>query len=161
MIITGNDFKYIVFVKARLSEQFLMSDFGALRYFLRIEVSSTSVGFFTSQGKYIQIFLLEHMVDLMEHKVHLCASNNEPLSDPTRCRHLVGSIVYLVITRPDISYPIQILSQFVSAPTLVHYSHLLCVLRYLRGPISRHLFFPRSSSFQLQAYLNAIGLVIL
>ncbi len=118
--------EYIAFVKARLSEQFLMSDFGALRYFLSIEVSSTSVGFFTSQGKYIQIFLLEHTVDLMELKVHFCAYNNEPLSDPTRCRHLVVSLVYLVITRPDISYPIQILSQFVSAPTLVHYSHL-CV----------------------------------
>ena len=43
----------------------------------------------------------------------------------------------------------------VSAPTHLHYSHLLSVLRYLRGTITRRLFFPRSSSFQLQAYSNA------
>jgi hypothetical protein len=47
------------------------------------------------------------------------------------------------------------LSQFVSASTQIHYSHLLCVLRYLRGTISHRLFFPRSSSLQLQAYCDA------
>jgi hypothetical protein len=48
------------------------------------------------------------------------------------------------------------LSQFVSAPTLVHYNHLLHVLRYLRGTITRRLFFARSSSLQLQAYFDAM-----
>ena len=91
----------------------------------------------------------------MELNVHLRASDGEPLSDPTRYRHLVGSLVYLAVTRPDISYPVHILSQFVSAPTSVHYSHLLRVLRYLRGTISHRLFFPRSSSLQLQAYSDA------
>jgi hypothetical protein len=47
------------------------------------------------------------------------------------------------------------LSQFASAPTQLHYAHLLHVLRYLRGTISRRLFFPRSSSLQLQAYSDA------
>ena len=58
MVITGDDPKYIAFVKARLNEQFLMSDLGPLRYFLGIEVSSTSDGFFISQEKYIQDLLL-------------------------------------------------------------------------------------------------------
>jgi hypothetical protein len=53
MIITGDDPKYIAFVKAHLSGQFLMSDLGPLRYILRIEIS-TSEGFFFSQEKYIQ-----------------------------------------------------------------------------------------------------------
>jgi hypothetical protein len=48
MIITGNDSEYIVFVKARLSDQFLMSDLGPLRYFRWIEISSTPEGFFLS-----------------------------------------------------------------------------------------------------------------
>src|SRR3954462_7476636 len=54
MIITGDDPKYIAFVKARLSEQFLMSDLGPPRYFLGIEVSSTVDGFFISQERYIR-----------------------------------------------------------------------------------------------------------
>jgi hypothetical protein len=92
----------------------------------------------------------------MELNVQLRASDGDPLPDPTRYRHLVGSLIYLAVTRPDISYPVHILSQFISAPTTAHYSHLLRVLHYLRGTITRHLFFPRSSSLQLQAYSDAM-----
>jgi hypothetical protein len=116
-----------------------------IRYFIGIEISSTPEGFFLSQEKYIQDLL--DRATLTDHptaetpielNVHLVATNGEPLEDPTRYRHIV-----------------HILSQFVSAPTQIHYSHLLRVLRYLRGTISRRLFFPRSSSLQLQAYCDA------
>ncbi|WVZ52011.1 hypothetical protein U9M48_003107 [Paspalum notatum var. saurae] len=90
----------------------------------------------------------------MELNLHLSANDGEPLDDPTRYHHIVGSLVYLGVTRPDISYSVHILSQFVSAPTQLHYSHLLRVLRYL-GTMSRRLFFPCSSSLQLQAYCDA------
>jgi hypothetical protein len=156
MIITGDDLEYIAFVKARLIDQFLMSDLGPLRYFLGIEISSTHEGFFLSQEKYIQDLLdraslTNHRTaeTPMELNVHLVATGGESLEDPTRYRHIVGSLVYLGVTRPDISYYVHILSQFVSAPTHIHYSHLLRVLRYLRETISRRLFFPRSSSLQL------------
>ena len=91
----------------------------------------------------------------MELGVHLRATDGEHLADPTRYRHLVGSLVYLGVTRPDISHVVHILSQFFSAPTQLHYTHLLRVLRYLRGTISRRLFFPRSSPLHLQAYSDA------
>jgi hypothetical protein len=162
MIITGDDPEYIAFVKAHLSDQFLMSDLGPLRYFLGIEISSTSEGFFLSQKKYIQDLLdraslTDHRTveTPMELNVHLMSTVDEPLEDPTRYRHIVGSLVYLGVTRPDISYSVHILSQFISAPTQIHYSHLFCVLRYLRETISRRLFFPRFSSLQLQAYCDA------
>jgi hypothetical protein len=78
MIITGDDSEYIAFVKARLSEQFLMSDLGPLRYFLGIEVFSTSDGFFIFLEKYIQDLLAratltdEHTVETpMELNVYL------------------------------------------------------------------------------------------
>ena len=159
MIITGDDPQFIAFVKACLSEQFLMSDLGPLCYFLGIEVSSTPQGFYLSQEKYIQNLLdraslTDHRTveTPMELNVHLCATDGEPLADPTRYHHLVGSLVYLGVTRPDISYAVHILSQFVSAPTQIHYSHLLRILYYLRGTISCHLFFSRSSSLRLHAY---------
>ena len=64
----------------------------------------------------------------MELGVHLRATDGEPLVDSTRYRHFVGSIVYLGISRPDISHVVHILSQFVAAPTQLHYTHLLRVL---------------------------------
>jgi hypothetical protein len=99
MIITGDDPEYIAFVKARLSDQFLMSDLGPLRYFLVIEISM-SEGFFLSQEKYIQDLLdraslTDHQTaeTHMELNVHFMATDGEPLDDPTRYRHIVGSLV--------------------------------------------------------------------
>jgi hypothetical protein len=156
MIITSDDLEYIVFVKAHLSDQFLMSDFGHLWYFLEIEVSSTPDGFLLSQEKYIQNLLdwaslTYHRTTEtpMELNVHLTPTDSEPIEDPTHYCHIVGSFIYLGVTRFGISYYVHILSQFVSAPTQIHYSHLLGVICYLCGTISRRLFFARSSSLQL------------
>jgi hypothetical protein len=94
-----------------------MSDLGPLRYFLGIEISSTPKGFFLSQENYIQDLvdqasLTDHRTAKtpMELNVHLTPTNGEPLEDPTHYRHIVGSLIYLGVTRPDISYSIHILS---------------------------------------------------
>ncbi|WVZ90815.1 hypothetical protein U9M48_037077, partial [Paspalum notatum var. saurae] len=96
MIIIGDDPQFIDFVKARLSEQFLMSDLGLLRYFFGIEVSSAPEGFYLSQKKYIQglfdrAFLTDHKTEEtpMELNLRLSATDGEPLDDPTRYRHIV------------------------------------------------------------------------
>jgi hypothetical protein len=137
MIITGDDPEYIAFFKARLSDQFFMFDLGPLQYFLRIEISSTPDEFFLSQEKYIhdlldRASLTDHRTaeTPMELNVHLMATDGAPLEDPTRYRYIVGSFVYLGVTRPDISYSVHILSQFVFAPTQIHYSHFFvsCVI---------------------------------
>ncbi|KAK1590519.1 hypothetical protein QYE76_017099 [Lolium multiflorum] len=90
MIITGDDPEYIAFVKARLRDQFLMTDLGPLHYFLGIEVSSTSGGFSIPQQKYIQDLLAraalrdERTVDTpMELNVKLHPTDGDPLPDPT------------------------------------------------------------------------------
>jgi hypothetical protein len=67
----------------------------------------------------------------------------------------VGNLVYLTVTWPDIAHAVHILSQFVSAPTSVHFGHLLRVLRYLRGTTSCSLFHARDSPFQLHAYSDS------
>ncbi|CAM8996792.1 unnamed protein product [Rhodiola kirilowii] len=162
MLITGDDPQHIAFFKEHLNTQFLKKDLGPIWYFLGIKFSSTPEGFFISQEKYIRDLLDQASLSdqrtadtPMELNVHLRPTDGEPLEDPTHYQHLVGSLVYLGVTRPDISYHVHILSQFVSAPTHLHYTYLLRVLRYLRGSISRHLFFPCSSFFQLRAFFDA------
>jgi hypothetical protein len=109
MLITGDDYEYIVFVKACLSEQFHMSDLGPLSNFLGIEVTSPPNGYYLPQRKYIHELL--DRADLTDHRsvdtpmelhTRLHATDNVPLEDPTRYCHLVSSLVYLDITRPDI-----------------------------------------------------------
>ena len=139
-----------------------MTDLGHLRYFLGIEVTSDSTGYRLSQHRYtLDLLARSGLTDTrtvatpMELHLQLRAADGTPLSDPARYCHLVGSLVYLTVTRPDISHAVHILSQFVSAPTSVHYGHLLRVLRYLRGTASRCLFYSRQSTLQLQAFSDA------
>ncbi|KAM0875014.1 hypothetical protein ACQ4PT_037075 [Festuca glaucescens] len=72
MIITGDDFEYIAFVKACLREQFLMTDLGPLRYFLGIEDSSTSDGFYISQEKYIKDLLTRAALEIFFARKFAC-----------------------------------------------------------------------------------------
>jgi hypothetical protein len=162
MIITGDDPAFIDFVKHHLQQQFQMTDLGPLSYFLGIEFSSTTTGFQLSQQRYTSDLLARAALSdtrtvatPMELHLQLQPDEGTPLADPTRYRHLVGSLVYLTITRPDVAYVVHVLSQFVSAPTSVHYAHLLRVLRYLRATPGRGLFFSSSSSLQLSAYSDA------
>ena len=87
----------------------------------------------------------------MDLHLQLRPSDGTPLADPSRYRHIVGSLVYLTVTRPDIAHEVHILSQFVTTRTSVHYGHLLRVLRYLRGTSTRYLFYAQSSPLQLYA----------
>jgi hypothetical protein len=128
-----------------------MSNLGPLSFFLGIVVTSTPNSYYLSQHKYIQN-ILDHAgitdhrsVDTpMDPHLRLHATNVR-VEDTTRFHHLVGNLVYLGITRPDISYVVHIMSQFMSIPTSVHYSPL-CVLSYLCGNIDRYLFFSSTSS---------------
>jgi hypothetical protein len=144
MLITGDDDEYIAFVKVRLAEQFMMSDLGPLSYFLSIEVKSTSNEYYLSQHKYLQDLITRSgLTDTrttttpMELNLQLRPNDGTPLADPSRYHQIVGSLVYLTITRPDIAHVVHILSQFVSAPTSIHYAHLLHLLRYLQGTVSQ------------------------
>jgi hypothetical protein len=98
MIITGDDPEYIAFVKAHLSDQFLMYYLGPLRYFLGIEISSMPEGFFLSQEKYIhdlldRASLTDHRIveTPIELNIHLMPTDDELLEDPTRYHHFVES----------------------------------------------------------------------
>jgi hypothetical protein len=66
MIIIGDDYEYIVFVKTYLNDHFLMSDFGPLRYFLRIEISFTSGVFFCLKTSIFKIFSIKLLLLIIE-----------------------------------------------------------------------------------------------
>jgi len=127
MILTGDDPAHIAFVKQKRCETFMMTDLGPLSYFLGIEVTSLPDGYRLSQQRYtLDILARSGLTDSrtastpMELHLQLRATDGTPLPDPSRYRHLVGSLVYLAVTRPDISHAVHILSQFVGAPTSVH-----------------------------------------
>lgn len=91
----------------------------------------------------------------MEINVKYRRNEGELLSDPTLYRKLVGSLIYLTITRPDISYAVHIVSKFMQCPRHFHLSAVKRIIRYILGTPNRGLFFPSGSSLKLQAYSDA------
>lgn len=79
----------------------------------------------------------------------------DPLLDPTMFWQLIGSLNYLTITRPNISFVVQQVSQFIQAPHHLHLAAVRRIIRYLTGSPSRGLFFPTGSPICLVAFSDA------
>jgi hypothetical protein len=148
MIITGDDVQGIQDLKRFLGQHFEMKDLGPLSYFLGLEVSSSSDGYYLTQAKYTSDLISRagitdsKIVDTpIEYNNRLNTHDGEPLPDATLYRQLVGSLVYLTVTRPDISYAVHIVSQFMAAPRSLHYAAVLRILRYLKGTLFHGLHF--------------------
>ena len=162
MIITGDDLNGIQELKNFLSQQFEMKDLGHLRYFLGLEITHSTDGLYIIQAKYASELLSRagltdsKTVDTpVELNAHLTPSGGKPLSNPSPYRRLVGSLVYLTITCPDISYVVHQVSQYLSAPQSTHYTTVLRILRYLKGTLFHGLFYSAQSPLILRAFSNA------
>ena len=99
-----------------------MKDLGSIQYFLGIEVVSSPKGYLLSQSKYIiDILNHVHLIDTTPKvNVQYSSSDGNPLLEPTLYCTIVGNLVYLIITRSNITYVIHNVSQFVVSPTTVH-----------------------------------------
>ncbi|KAL7599270.1 hypothetical protein Lser_V15G24929 [Lactuca serriola] len=75
-----------------------------------------------------------------------------PLLDLNLYLTVVGSLVYLTVTRLDIDRVVHVVSQFVTTPTSVHWGAVLRIFRYIRGTHFQTLLFPLASSLELHAY---------
>ena len=127
IIITGNDNGLITKLQHMLHSTFKMKDLGHLIYFLGLEVHSRAHGLSLNQHKYIQDLIeLAGLKDAttvdtpMEVNVKYRKDKGELLPDPFLYRQLVGSLIYLTITRPDISYVVHIVSKFMQSPRHLH-----------------------------------------
>jgi len=81
--------------------------------------------------------------------------SDDTLPDPSPYRSLVGALQYLSLTRPDISFVVNKVSQFMHQPTSFHLQAVKCIIRYLKSTISYGLLLQRSSFTTLQAYSDA------
>ena len=92
---------------------------------------------------------------LIEYNYRFNPHDGESLSDATLYRQLVWSLIHLTVTRPDISFAIHVVNQFMAAPRSPHYAVVLRILRYLKDTIFDGLYFSSYSSLTLQAYSDA------
>jgi len=164
IILTWNNPMEISAITSLLHNFFHIKNLGDLNYFLGIEVTRNATGIHLSQHKYV-LDLLKDTGMLgcsptptpMLHTVKLSTTKGTPLGDAesTAYRRLIGRLIYLTNTRPDISFSINHLSQFVSHPTSEHHQVAMCILRYLKRTPGTCIFLHSQSLTQLKAYSDS------
>ena len=91
----------------------------------------------------------------MDPNVKLYEDQGELLSNLERYCCLVGKLNYLTITRPDISFAVSFLSQFMKDPRLPHWEVVIRIVRYLKAHPSRGLLYKAKGHLRVEAYTNA------
>jgi transposase InsO family protein len=162
IVITGSDKEGIQILINHLSSSFLTKDLGKLRYFLGIEVARSKAGISLSQRKYTLDILQDTgylgskpVATPMEPNLKLMPDEGDFVDDPDTYRRLVGKLIYLTITRPDISYAVSIVSQFMTNPRVPHMNAVIRILKYLKNAPGRGLFYRSSGHLRIEGYTDA------
>ena len=139
-----------------------MTDLGLLHYFLGLQISHMADGMFLSQPKYA-IDLLDrfHMSDCksapmpFQSGVKLTIECTTPLVDATLYRQLVGSLIYLTHTRPNLSFAISLVFWFMQKPHESHWQVTKRILRYLQVTLHYGVFYLSSTTVSLSGYIDS------
>ncbi|KAH9657753.1 retrovirus-related pol polyprotein from transposon RE1 [Citrus sinensis] len=135
IVVTGNDEEETETLQKYLSREFEMKDLGALKYFLGIEVSRSKGGIFLSQRKYALDLLHEtgmttcQPIDTpIEEGLKFCITSDQVPVDKGRYQRLIGRLMYLSHTRPDLAYALSVVSQFMHNPGEQHMKAVMRIL---------------------------------
>lgn len=162
VILGGNNKGVMQWVKNYLDKKFSFKDLGLLKYFLGIEVARSSHCIVLSQRKYVLDILKEMGMQAcrpskfpMEQNCNLKGDSNAPIIDVMRYRRLVGRLLYLTVTRPKITYAVNTLCQFMTAPKQVYMDAVERVLRYLKSTPGQGILLSSSGELKLESYCDA------
>ncbi|KAJ9675533.1 hypothetical protein PVL29_024456 [Vitis rotundifolia] len=162
IILSGNDMEELQNLKKYLSEEFEVKDLGNLKYFLGMEVARSRKGIVVSQRKYILDLLKEtgmlgcKPIDTpMDSQKKLGIEKESTPVDRGRYQRLVGRLIYLSHTRPDIGFAVSAVSQFMHSPTKEHMEAVYRILRYLKMTPGKGLFFRKTENRDTEVYSDA------
>lgn len=139
-----------------------MKHLGEINYFLGIEAQVDPKFIKLTQTKYIKDLLNRTNLSTCKPcptpscpNLKLSLNDSPPFSDPSLYRSVVGALQYLTLTRPDIAYYVNKLSQYLQKPTQNHWKFCKRILRYLNGTLYFGLSFFSVSNFRLNGFADA------
>ena len=162
LFLTG-DKELIADSKRKLTAKFEMKDLGPMHYFLGLEVWQKPGKINLSQGKYSMEILktfgmiyCKSMSTLMTTNLKLFGDTSSGMIDATIYRQMIGSLMYLKSTQPDICFVVNTLSQYMVDPRQVHLVAAKHVHRYLKGTIDYGLRYAGDCNFGLVGYMDSV-----
>lgn len=162
LIFTGNDETMLKHFKSSMKREFEMTDLGKMKYFLGVEVIQDSEGIFISQRKYAKEILerfnlqnANHVKNPIVPGVKLTEDGDENRVDSTVYKQLVGSLMYITTTRPDLMFVVCLLSRYMSDPREEHMQAAKRVMRYIKGTLGFGVFYKRGLTEDLMVYTDS------
>jgi len=174
LLITGSSHELLCRNRQDIQKRFKMKDLGELKFFLGIEFSRSSKGILMTQRKYALELVSEtglggakpvHTPLELNKKLTNVqydelvpgskTEGDELLTDPTQYQRLVGRLLYLTMTRPDLAFTAQVLSQFMHSPKQSHMEATLRAVRYIKESPGLGLLMPTEQTTQLTAYCDS------
>ncbi|CAH9126355.1 unnamed protein product [Cuscuta epithymum] len=162
IIITGDFHEETQSLKKKLAAEFEVKDLGDLKYFLGMEIARSKEGIIVSQRKYVLDLLQETGMSACK-PADTPIDSNQKLGDVRdgvpvnvqQYQRLVGRLIYLAHTRPDIAFAVSMVSQFMHCPYKEHLEAAYRILRYLKSCPGKGLFFKKNHSRAVEAFTDA------
>ncbi|GJS47661.1 retrovirus-related pol polyprotein from transposon TNT 1-94 [Tanacetum coccineum] len=159
--VLGTDDKYLHKFIDSLNKMFSLKDLGDLSFFLGLQITRSKTGLTLSQKAYIKDILNRSNMSLASpmstpaDPYSKLQKEGDPFSDPTLYRQVVGSLQYATNTRPDISYSVNRVCQYMHSPTNLHRQAVKRILRYLNGTLHHCLHFKPTKAKGLHAFSDS------
>ncbi|GJX53201.1 retrovirus-related pol polyprotein from transposon TNT 1-94 [Tanacetum coccineum] len=142
--------------------KFKMLMMGKISFFLALQISQSPRGIFINQSKYALESLRKYGMESsdpmdtpMVEKSKLDEDTQGKAVDPTHYRGMVGTLMYLTVSRPDLTFVVCMCAQYQAKPTEKHLHAIKRIFKYLRGTVNRGLWYPKDSSIALTTYADA------
>ncbi|XP_057981264.1 uncharacterized mitochondrial protein AtMg00810-like [Malania oleifera] len=162
ILLASSDLAVLENIKRSIAAEFKLKDLGPAKFFLGMEIARSKKGTSLSQRKYcLELISNAGLIAAkpvsfpMDPHTKLSKDASELVDDVSAYRRLIGRLLYLTHTRPDITFDVHHLSQFLDIPRMPHLQAAIRILRYLKYAPRQGLFFPSSSKVHRKAFSDS------
>ncbi|CAL5347060.1 unnamed protein product [Camellia sinensis] len=162
LLVTGSSKELIDKFKEEMKDVFEMTDLGRMTFFLGMQVHQKQNEIFLCQHKYAKEILKKFNMQEckptatpMNQKEKFCKEDGAEKVDERLYRSLIGCLMYLTATRPDIMHVVSLLSRYMHCASEIHFQAAKRILRYVKGTIDSGIRFSQVKNFNLHGYSDS------